>query len=124
MQKGLILFLMVFSMIAGMTVDCPAFRCGDEIVGRGDSSSVVLMKCGPPSDKEQVKTDTQGIYNGQYGGGSFDGSYSEETKLIEKWYYNCGQSDFIYVLTFKGNIMVKEDTEGRGSGTSDCKGRK
>ena len=124
MQKWYIMFLMIFFINAMLTLDCHAFRCGNEIVGRGDSTSVVLMKCGPPSDKEQVKVDTQGKFEGQYFAGSLEGSYRGETKLVEIWYYNCGNNDFIYALTFKGKIMVKDDSIAHGSGKSDCTGRK
>jgi hypothetical protein len=33
-----------------------------------------------------------------------------EKKSTEKWYYNCGENDFIYVLTFEGTILKKEET--------------
>jgi len=45
------------------------------------------------------------------------------TKTVEQWTYNCGKDDFIYILTFEGGRLVREETDGRGRGESECKGR-
>ncbi len=104
-----------------------AFRCGDEIVGTGDSKARVLIKCGKPTFQEKVgakkSTRTKGqkrvAADKQY---VYDAKHST-AKSVEKWYYNCGKDDFIYVLTFEGGVVVKEDTDGRGRGASECRGR-
>lgn len=52
---------------------------------------------------------------------SYDSSSSNaETVPIENWTYDCGSNDFIYVLTFEGDRLIKEDTKGRGSKSGDC----
>lgn len=107
--------------------DVHAFRCGDEIVGTGDSKAKVLIKCGKPTFKEKVgakkSTRTKGqkrvAADNQY---VYDTRHST-TKSVEKWSYNCGKDDLIYVLTFEGGVVVKEDTDGRGRGASECLGR-
>ena len=42
---------------------------------------------------------------------------------VERWFYNCGDHDFVYVLTFEGGVLAKEETEGYGKGRSDCLGK-
>jgi hypothetical protein len=107
--------------------DAHAFRCGDEIVGTGDSRGKVLIKCGKPTYKEQVGVKKSTRTKGQKHGAAdnqvvYDTKHST-TKGVEKWSYNCGKDDFIYVLTFEGGVVVKEDTDGRGRGASECLGR-
>jgi hypothetical protein len=113
-------FAAVCMIIVSITTECYAFRCGKEIVSVWDTAGKVLMRCGPPTYKEQVKIDTQGTYYGTRHGGS----YHEETEIVENWYYNCGEKDFVYILNFKGGILQSENTQGNGSGSSDCNGRK
>ncbi len=93
-----------------------AFRCGDGLVGVGDSKAKVLMECGPPTMKESSTCKSKRKPNGP-------GTRTETVKRVEQWYYNCGDNDFIYVLTFEGGIMIEEDTSGRGKGKSNCLGR-
>ncbi|MCK7512258.1 MAG: DUF2845 domain-containing protein [Desulfobacterales bacterium] len=42
---------------------------------------------------------------------------------LDIWYYNCGDNDYIYALTFENGILKKESTEGKGKGKSDCLGK-
>lgn len=42
---------------------------------------------------------------------------------LEIWYYNCGDNDYIYALTFEDGILTKETTEGSGVGNSYCLGK-
>jgi hypothetical protein len=44
----------------------------------------------------------------------------ESSRKVERWFYNCGEHDFTYVLTFAGGVLEKEETEGYGKGRSDC----
>jgi len=37
----------------------------------------------------------------------------DKCEKVEVWYYNCGDNDFIYTLTFEDNILTGENTEGR-----------
>ena len=120
-MKKCFLVSLLFVAIILMSVDCYAFRCGNDIVSKGDSSAAVTSKCGKPDWQETIKTETKGTYSG---GGSKVGKYSEVTEKVEKWYYNCGQFDFIYVLTIKAGQLVKIETAGRGSGESRCQLKK
>ena len=125
MQRMAYVFFISILFVILTNNNCCAFRCGDDVVTRGDAMGKVLMKCGEPTYKEVVKKETHGTYSGnQYGRAIITGQYTEETQLVEKWSYNCGDQDFVYVLTFKGKTMESETTDGYGTGASDCKGAK
>jgi hypothetical protein len=110
------------------SIESSAFRCGDGYVSVGDSKTKVLLECGKPTSKEKGR-----VKKGRhYGTGEREtdkgdktkGTYlKEKKKPVEKWYYNCGENDFIYILTFEGSILKSEETGSYGKGRSDCKGR-
>jgi hypothetical protein len=77
------------------------FRCRPEIVSVGDTAGKVAMKCGEPTWREPV-----GYRNGWM-----------ENQL---WYYNCGSSDYLYVLQFVGGRLKNVESQGYGKGESDC----
>ena len=114
-RKVIILIsILVLCLTAGEGL---AFRCGIKLVSAGDSKATVLATCGQPTSKEKsCKED-------------WTRSSSTKTKKkkcsekVEVWYYNCGDNDFIYALTFEDGVLKKEDTEGKGSGKSDCLGK-
>jgi hypothetical protein len=80
-----------------------AFRCGNEAVGRWDSSASVLVKCGAPFQKESGNENING-----------------QLRYIEKWFYNCGANDFIYSVKIFNSVVYDIDSVQRGSGTSQC----
>ena len=104
-----------------------ALRCGDEIIGTGDSKAKVLTRCGKPMLKEKVGAKKSARAKGERRC-TADSAYvyhkkQSSTKNVEKWSYNCGKDDFIYVLTFEGGVVTKEETDGRGRGRSECLGK-
>jgi len=108
-------------------LEVQAFRCGDELVGTGDSKAKVLIKCGKPTFQEKVGTKKSTRTKGQKHSATdkkpvYDTKHPT-TKKVVKWHYNCGKNDFIYVLTFEGGVVTQEDTDGRGRGASECLGR-
>ncbi len=129
MTKKIILILFVASFISG-SVDCFAFRCGDGFVSVGDSKVKVLSECGKPTSKEKVKVKKGKHYRTveKEKDESSDAKRTylskEKKKPVEKWYYNCGENDFIYVLTFEGGTLKSEETGSYGKGKSDCNGRR
>ncbi|MHB8910598.1 MAG: DUF2845 domain-containing protein [Syntrophales bacterium] len=108
--------------------EAQAFRCGSGLVNVGDKTGKVLIECGPPTHKEGVGTKTKGKSTRkareQVDRKLAEGSYRESSRKVERWFYNCGEHDFIYVLTFAGGVLEKEETEGYGKGKSDCLGRR
>ena len=94
-----------------------AFRCGDGLVGTGDTKTKVQMTCGLPTSKEKACKDT-----------GLNANRTTKTKKkkcekVEVWYYNCGEYDFVYALQFEDNILTDESTKGRGKGRSECNGK-
>ena len=112
----------VFLTVA-LSGDGLAFRCGSGLVRAGDTTGKVLMERGPPTYREGAGTKTKAK--------SAKAEKATERKVArgasrkaERWFYNCGESDFLYVLTFGGGVLEKEETQGYGKGKSDCLGRK
>jgi hypothetical protein len=119
----------VSSIIAGSS-DCHAFRCGDGLVSVGDSKAKVIMECGKPTSKGKVRA-KKGKYSrvtkkekNEKGDSKRTYLAKEKKKSMEKWSYNCGENDFIYILTFEGNTLKSEESGGYGKGKSDCNGRR
>ena len=115
--KAIMITLASIFILSFSFSDALAFRCGIRLVSAGDSKATVLATCGKPSSKEKTcKEDWI----------SSSSSKTKKKKCAEKvevWYYNCGDNDFIYALTFENNLLTGENTEGRGKGKSECTGK-
>lgn len=111
MKKKIFFLCFVFAGIFIFSSHGWSFRCGLDLISTGDSKIKVSGICGAPTSKEQKCTD----WNRETGACISSG---------ETWHYNCGDSDFIYVLFFDRNgILTDETTAGRGFGPSNCRGR-
>jgi hypothetical protein len=111
------IFLVSFLLLGLCAEDATAFRCGNGLVTTGDTKSKVRLTCGNPTSKESRCKNKRTVTTK---------SGKTKTKCGDKeevWYYNCGDNDFIYALTFENNILTSENTEGRGRGKSDCEGK-
>ncbi len=110
--------ILVFIILCLAAADASAFRCGSGMVSAGDTKARVLITCGKPTAKERVseknKTSATAVKNK---------TAKKSGSKSEVWYYNCGSQDYIYALTFEDGVLKKEDTEGKGSGKSDCMGK-
>jgi len=104
------------SLLLSLPLTLHAFRCGSGLVSVGDSKGRVLIECGKPTFKEKVA-------DKETRRGGTKTKSAKTTRTVEQWTYNCGKDDFIYVLTFEGGKLVREETDGRGRGESECKGR-
>ncbi|MDA8124171.1 MAG: DUF2845 domain-containing protein [Deltaproteobacteria bacterium] len=106
-----------------------AFRCGDGLAIVGDKTGKVLIECGPPTAKESAGARAGGkIVKKTERPKKKEKSATpavrrEASPKVERWFYNCGEHDFVYVLTFEGGVLAKEETEGYGKGSSDCLGK-
>jgi hypothetical protein len=97
--------LLVTILVAGIST-VPAedyFRCGPETVSVGDTTGKVFMECGKPTWKESA-------------------GYRKGLSESQLWYYNCGSSDYLYVLHFVGGRLKNVESQGYGKGNSDCYG--
>jgi hypothetical protein len=115
-------------LLAAVPDDGLAFRCGSGLVIEGDRTGKVLIECGPPTSKEVAGAKTTGKSQAAHGKktpkSSEPGTHRENSGKVEKWFYNCGERDFVYILTFEGGVLTKEETQGYGKGRSDCQGRR
>ncbi|MHB8771462.1 MAG: DUF2845 domain-containing protein [Syntrophales bacterium] len=114
-------------LIVALGGDALAFRCGSGLVRAGDTTGKVLMECGPPTYKEGAgtKTKAKSVKTEKARDRTAERKVSRGAgRKVERWFYNCGESDFLYVLTFAGGVLEKEETQGYGKGKSDCLGRK
>mgnify|MGYP002738227419 CR=1 FL=1 len=105
--KYILFAALTINLLVGITEDSQAFRCGSEIVTTGDSVVTLSARCGRPSRK---------VYAVE--------QYNNRWESVEKWFYNCGDHDFIYELTIVHSKIVSENSVGRGIGNSECKGKR
>jgi len=87
----------------------PVFRCGGETVSVGDSRYTVQKICGKPSRNESVTKGSRDKKKQPRG----DTSGSSSGKL-QKWTYDRGYGDYVYVLTFANDKLKKIEKSGRG----------
>ena len=128
MGKSVALWGVAAFLIVAMPGEGSAFRCGSGLVSPGDRTGKVLIECGPPTSRETAGSRTAGR-TGQTERSpkkekaAVKSSRGEASPKVERWFYNCGDHDFVYVLTFEGGVLAKEETEGYGKGRSDCLGK-
>ena len=106
-----------------------AFKCGNSVLSVGDSSSRILQVCGSPMKKEKTTVKDPDSASKRAGRildkrAANQARYRDKSKIIDKWYYNCGKNDYIRIVTFENGTFRKEETGGRGKGESQCKGKK
>lgn len=110
MKKHLII-LLSFVFVVFITGNGFAFRCGSELISIGETKIHTIKICGQPTLKEKTCLERN----------TLTGICINEG---EAWYYDCGESDFIYVLNFGENSrLISVQTGGQGSGVSICNGR-
>lgn len=122
------IYFLVLSVLCLVMLSAPssslAFRCGEEIVTRGESMAAVLYKCGEPEYITGKKKKIKGTYasGSEYQRSTLysTGGYQQEEIKTEIWHYNCGDNDFVYALTFEDDVLVKEETPTRGYGKNKC----
>jgi hypothetical protein len=116
--------MLCIAMLLSIPSDSLAFRCGEEIVTRGESTAAVLYKCGEPEYITGKKKETKGTFASgtEYKRSTSytTGGYQQEETTTEIWHYNCGENDFVYALTFEDGVFVKEETPTRGYGRNKC----
>ncbi len=104
-------------------VECFAFRCGSGLVSSGDTETQVLVTCGKPTSKKSTCENRKVTTTTDKYGNVKKIKGKKCSKKVKAWYYNCGDDDFIYALTFENGKLTNETTEGRGKGKSHCRGK-
>jgi len=116
-----IIFLSSIFFLSFSSCEALAFRCGSGLVSDGDTKTQVLVTCGKPTSKEKsCEQSQQYTYVDKHGKAK---TRKKCGKKLEVWHYNCGDSDFIYKLTFENEKVTDITSEGRGKGRSDCLGK-
>lgn len=85
------------------------FRCGGETVSIGDSRYTVQKVCGKPSRNESAAKNSKD--KKKQSKGTASGSSSGK---VQKWTYDRGYGDYVYVLTFANDKLRKIEKSGRG----------
>jgi hypothetical protein len=85
------------------------FRCGGETVSIGDSRYTVQKICGKPSRSESVAK-TGKDKKQKHPKGETSGSSSGK---LQKWTYDRGYGDYVYVLIFANDKLKKIEKSGR-----------
>lgn len=129
MAKIALLSALPALLLAAVPDDGLAFRCGSGLVIIGDRTGKVLIECGPPTSREAAGAKRQGKSHPadrvkKTRSPSEPVSHRDDSGKVERWFYNCGEHDFVYLLTFEGGVLTKEETQGYGKGNSDCQGRR
>jgi len=86
------------------------FRCGADTVAVGDSRYTVQKVCGKPTRSESVAKGGKDKKQRQPKG-TTSGSTSGK---LQKWTYDRGYGDYVYVLTFANDKLSKIEKSGRG----------
>lgn len=88
---AIIFFLPLSAGASIMSESLDSLRCANHLVQLGETQVQVLHQCGFPDIKD---------------------SYPAENGSFDKWTYNMGPKDFIYVFTFfNGELRHIEQTD-------------
>jgi hypothetical protein len=94
-----IVTLFVFLLLATNIELAEGMRCGNKLVNLGDTKAEIFLKCGKPFTREFIGKETvhQIFYD----------SIISSTEIIERWTYNMGYGQFLRILTFAGDRLIK-----------------
>ncbi len=111
-------------VVAALTLVCilpdsamaDSMRCGDSIISAGDSKAKTILRCGNPfyQEKVEVQSAQQSRTKGQiqkrdkYTSDFTADTFSTSSSVgIEKWYYKLGEGQFMRIITFNGDTIIK-----------------
>jgi hypothetical protein len=114
--RGLALLAGVLLWLALTGPAHAAFICKGQIFSEGDPKSMVYLVCGPPDYQEVVGEESRGgIPLPPEGKGR--GTFQKSKEPVVQWVYNCGETHFLKILTFRGGTLVDvRSSEQRGWG--------
>ncbi len=93
-------------MLAMVSSQTFALRCGSKLVGLGDRKHEVIRICGEPSFTDSFD---EPIVAYGYGG------YQQRvTQRVDVWTYNFGQNRFMQELVFEGGVLRRINRLGYG----------
>jgi hypothetical protein len=116
-----ITFLASILFLSFASCEALAFHCGSGLVSEGDSKTQVMATCGKPTSKDKSCENSQEYTT--INKHAKTKHVKKCSRKLETWIYNCGESDFVYKLTFDDGKIVNITDAGRGKGRSDCMGK-
>lgn len=101
-------------LLSGLAIALPAhaFRCGTQLVSKGDTRSAVLAKCGEPTEIDRRSVWRRPVV-WLHGRPFFVGSDLVEIP-VEFWIYNLGPNKLMRRVRFEDGLVVEVDTLGYG----------
>jgi hypothetical protein len=102
LRKCGVTLVTVLSLVLVVTGNLFAFRCGSELVEKGDRKIEVLKKCGEPAsvDEWEVFRRIPAFRSGLGAGGL-------EKARVEEWTYNFGPQRFLQIYRFENGEVVE-----------------
>ena len=111
------LLLSIPALVLAASAEADSMRCGNQLVGHGDSRSEVRAKCGEPVDVETrtILRRPRYNYNGNYNGRflHFDENSFVEVP-VEVWTYNFGPYKLMRRVQFVDGRIQEIETLGYG----------
>jgi hypothetical protein len=102
-----------FLVLTIVNAEAKCLRCGTGTLAcEGDSKFAAINSCGQPDYSEDIGDDTQGSVR--------RGDVDLANRKVEKLFYNCGDGDFVKILTIKNGKIVSINDGERGSGRGRC----
>ncbi|MFM4701847.1 DUF2845 domain-containing protein [Aeromonas crassostreae] len=97
--------LMISAMCLALTLtaDAATLRCKGDLLTEGDSTALLLVRCGQPMLKEEL---TRYEENG-FG-------VRMTVKYAERWTYNFGKSQFMQFVTVANGVITAIEDGPRG----------
>jgi len=90
-------------------------RCGQKLVGAGDSTYTVRQKCGEPVEARS-RIELRSVSSTQQLG---NGRWVQVARTVEvpidEWLYDFGAQRFLRRVTFEHGRLVNVETEGYGT---------
>ena len=100
------IFLITFVMLLSVPLaSYGAMRCGQKLVGVGDTKGHVKLWCGAP---DSISKETIEIAQ--------PGRSKKKSQVVEIWTYNMGDKQLVKVLHFQGSRLVRTEEGGYGTG--------
>jgi len=99
-----VIFIFCFTLL--ITQNSFAFRCGGDLVSKGDSKISVSKKCGKPTWIDRWAEEIIDLPDTDF--------EHRITRINERWVYNPGPTQFLRIILFKGSEVVDIETGSRG----------
>lgn len=109
MKKWLAALMIVLALVFGATDNLFAFRCGNDLVEKGDRKIEVLKKCGEPASVDEWD-EVRRIPASRFG----LSSRGLEQVRVEEWTYNFGPQRFLQTYRFENGQVTEMKFGGYG----------